>query len=228
MISVIVPTLLKIDRFYETIKELSECDEVGEIIIINNTLIEAKFDSPKVRQVFDGKNIYINPSWNKGVEMSKYDKLCIINDDIWFDWKYLKSILPFITEDNGMIGMSSFNYDRPMYPFQINPIYPNEKTTRGHRPTGYACCFFIHKNRWDIIPDDLKLWCGDDWVFYRSSKCNYVIDGLPLKGSVSATLNDKSLEEEFSPIKNNDMETMVGYIKQGLIENYLIGTIWWK
>ena len=146
MISVIIPTLLKVNRLYQTIQELSLSNEVGEIIIINNTQDEVDFNNPKIVQIFEGKNTYINPAWNKGAKLAKFDKLCIMNDDIWFDWKYLKYISQYITEDIGLIGMSNFNYQNPIYPFQINPIQPNLKTNRGHRPTGYACCFFIHKN----------------------------------------------------------------------------------
>ena len=228
MISVIIPTLLKVNRLYQTIQELSLSNEVGEIIIINNTQDEVDFNNPKIVQIFEGKNTYINPAWNKGAKLAKFDKLCIMNDDIWFDWKYLKYISQYITEDIGLIGMSNFNYQNPIYPFQINPIQPNLKTTRGHRPTGYACCFFIHKNNWDFIPEEMKLWCGDDWLFYRSKKYNYVIDGLKCEGDISTTLDDESLQAEFNPIKTNDMMTMKKFVEDGLIENYLLGTIWWN
>jgi hypothetical protein len=228
MISVIIPTLLKVDRLYKTLYELSICEEVGEIILINNTTNEISLNIPKVRQIFEGRNTYINPAWNMGARLAKFDKLCIINDDIWFDWKYLSEISNYIVEENGLIGMSSFNYNTPLYPFQINAINSNEKTTRGHRPTGFACCFFIHKNNWDFIPEDMKLWAGDDWMFYRSKKVNYVIDGLKCEGSVSATLDDASLEAEFGPIKTNDMVMMKKFVERGLIENFLLGTIWWN
>jgi glycosyltransferase involved in cell wall biosynthesis len=227
MISVIIPTLLRVNRLSKTIQELSDCEEVGEIIIINNTQNQVSFDNPKVREIFEGKNTYINPAWNKGASLATFNKLCIMNDDIWFDWEYLKDISKFITEDRGMIGMSSNNYDTPIDKFQINPIFGNQKTTRGHRPTGYACCFFIHKNNWDLIPEELKLWAGDDWIFYRSKNYNYVIDGIKCHGYLSATLDDESLEKEFNPIKENDMMSMKEFVKKGLIENYLLGTKWW-
>ena len=74
----------------------------------------------------------------------------------------------------------------------------------------------------------MKLWCGDDWLFYRSKKYNYVIDGLKCEGDISTTLDDESLQAEFNPIKTNDMMTMKKFVEDGLIENYLLGTIWWN
>jgi Glycosyl transferase family 2 len=227
MISVVIPTLMKVERLFQTVNELDASPEVGEILIINNSGKEVIFNSSKVTQIVEEKNTYINPAWNKGAKMAKFDKLCIMNDDIWFDWKYLKYISDYIVEENGLIGMSSFNYSSPIYPFQIHPISANQKTTRGHRPTGFACCFFIHRNNWDLIPEELKLWAGDDWMFYRSKKYNYVIDGLKCEGQLSATLDDESLSSEFNPIKENDMKVIKNFIEQGLLENFLLGTIWW-
>ena len=234
MISVIIPTLLKVERLGQTIQELIDCEEVGEIIIINNTLKYINFNHPKIKQIFEGKNTYVNPAWNKGASIASFDKLCFLNDDIWFDWKYLKEISNYITEENGMIGMHSFNigmnfYSRETIPtFRIYPIESNEKTTRGNRPTGYGCCFFIHKKNWDPIPEDLKIWCGDDWIFYRSTHQNYIIDGLKCEGKMSSTTDDESLSKKIEPIKENDMKIMLGLIKQGLVENYFLGTKWWN
>lgn len=227
MISVIIPTLRKIDRLQQTLLELSECDEVGEIIVIDNSDETQKFNIRKVVHVFENRNTFINPAWNKGAKISKYDKLCFINDDIWFDWNHLSEISKYITKDNGMLGMSNDNYSNPIENLRINPIHSNQKTTRGHRPIGYACCFFIHKDNWDIIPEELKLWGGDDWLFYRSKNINYLIEGIKCDGQISATLDNDSFKTEFDSIKRNDMFFLRNFVEKGLIENFLLGTIWW-
>ena len=78
-----------------------------------------------------------------------------MNDDIWFDWKYLKNISNFITENVGMIGMGYDNYSNPTGDFRIVPVvpYPESRpmyiSSKIYRTPGYGCCFFIHKNNWD-------------------------------------------------------------------------------
>ena len=224
--TVIIPSLFRISRIYQTLKELSNCEYGSEIILIDNTNNNIDINIPKVKHICEGKNTYINPAWNKGVSLSSNEKICILNDDIWFDWNYLNLISDYITNDRGMIGMSNNNYNNPNQSFSISPIPPNNKSIKGERPLGFACCFFIHKDNWIYIPNDMKLWAGDDWVFYTNPNINYIIDGIKIEGQISGTLDDISLETEFNPIKNNDMMCMKKYISEGLIENYLIGTIW--
>lgn len=220
MISVIIPTLLKVDRLETTLNELSSCDFVGEIIVINNTIHEKLYNIPKVKEIFLGKNIYVNPSWNLGYNLSSFDKLCFLNDDVWFNWNKLYDISTYITEENGIIGMSNDNYYECNDSFDIVPY-------NGYRPIGYGCCFFIHKNNYDYIPNSMKIWCGDDWIFYRSTNQNYIIKGLKCSGYISKTVDDKLLSQTFETITNNDMSEMIGYIKSNQIFNYLIGTKWW-
>ena len=156
---------MRIDRLIKTIHDLSLNDEVGEIILIDNSVTDKKIYSPKLEHIKEKENTFINPAWNKGASLAKYDKLCFLNDDIWFDWKYLHVISDHIRPDLGIIGMAPENYKENPGLFSISHF-------QGRRPTGYACCFFVHKSNWDPIPDDMKLWAGDDWLFYRSKKPN--------------------------------------------------------
>ncbi len=227
MISIIIPTLFRINRIYQTLEELSKCDIVSEIILIDNTGIDKEIDIPKVKYILERNNTYINPSWNKGVKLSQCDKLCILNDDIWFDWKYLDKISEYITDEVGMIGMSYDNYQDPSRELKVSKIKSDWKTSKGTRPTGYACCFFIHKNNWEDIPSDIKLWAGDDFIFYlKNGLENYLIEGLKCNGVISGTLDDRSLKSEFDPIKRNDMVLIKDQIELGVVENFLHGTIW--
>lgn len=214
-------------RIYRTLIELSNCKNVGEIILIDNSDDTTPLFLPKLNHICEGVNTFINPAWNKGAEIAKFDKLCFLNDDVWFEWSNLDKIEEFITPERGYIGMSTDNYKNPE---QNNLIFsepePDGKTSRGQRPVGFACCFFVHKNNWDPIPENIKLWAGDDWLFYRSKYPNYVISGLKIDGKLSATLGDPELESQLGPIKTQDMMNMREYVNSGLVENYLLGTIW--
>ena len=87
--SVIIPTLWKSDRTKKLLSDLNECEYVDEIIIIDNTGTEERdilpTIYPKLRMVSKGKNIYVNPAWNLGVELAKNDLIALVNDDINFD-----------------------------------------------------------------------------------------------------------------------------------------------
>ena len=226
MISVIIPTILKIDRIYQTLKELSECEEVGEIILVDNTSNNIPVNLPKLKYICEGKNTYINPAWNKGAELATFDKLCFMNDDIWFDWSYLKKISPFITEDVGMIGMGPACYTEDAGEFGVSKIDPHFTDNLVHRTDGYGCCFFIHKNNYTIIPNELKIWCGDDWLFYQDRNSNRIIEGVKCDGFMSATSDNLDLKSHFDEITNNDILIMRNLIKNGYIVDYFAGS-WW-
>jgi hypothetical protein len=98
MYSVIIPTMWKCDRLTTTLNELNEVRSVGEIILIDNTNNAYEVNIEKVRHIKEGKNTYVNPAWNKGVSLAKYDKVIILNDDIWFDWNILDIMYEFITD----------------------------------------------------------------------------------------------------------------------------------
>lgn len=225
--TIIIPSLFRVPRIYQTLIELSNCPYVDEIILIDNTSNKNKIDLPKLTHICEEKNTYINPAWNKAVSLSKTDELCLVGDDTWFDWNYLEKISKFITEENGMIGMAMENYSNPKNTFEINKIQPSYKSKKGERFFGYGCCFFMHKKNWKDIPNGMKLWGGDDWAFYAHDKPNLVIEGLKVEGYISATLDAKELEEEFNPIKHNDMLLIKEEIIKGNIDNFLLNTKWW-
>lgn len=222
MISIIIPTLFKVDRIYQTLAELSECKHVGEIILIDNTTTPKEFSIPKLRYVYEGYNTYVNPAWNKGVELSSFDKICFLSDDVWINWNYLEQISNYITDEVGMLGMGD-NFNIVNESLNISTVIPDPIFR--NRSLSYACCFFMHKNSYIEIPHDLKIWCGDDWLFYKS-KVNCIIEGIRLNGFVSFTADNLELKPIFDPVKYNDMQVMKQLISKGKIENYLLNTYW--
>ncbi len=225
MISVIIPTLWKVDRLYQTLEELEECEWVTEIILIDNTGERKHINNTKLVYILEPQNTYVNQAWNKGVGISKEECICILNDDIWFDWENFWKITHFISENIGLIGMSTNNYNLSTdCELRLIEIGPDWKSQKGHRPIGYGCCLFIHKDNWINIPEEMKIWAGDDFIFYyKNGLRNYMIEGLRCHGHMSVT-SDSS--ESFEPIKKNDMMIMKNLIEKGLVENYLLDTIW--
>ena len=88
MFSVIIPTIWTppIDKIDDLINKLITCQNIKEIILINNNPLKYSFryTDYKVREL-RYNNIYVNQSWNVGVYQSNSDLLCIMNDDINFN-----------------------------------------------------------------------------------------------------------------------------------------------
>jgi len=193
MISVIMPTMWRGKEAITTIEELSKLESVGEIIVIDNSTDEIHLeDFEKVVHIREGKNTYVNPAWNKGYRLAKFDKLLFVNDDVITDWSFVDKLEEYITEDRGMIGAGVSCWQGPYNHSGVVPI--------GNRPNCYGCVFAMHKESYVEIPEDLKIHYGDDWLFTKSGKPNYEIRGWQMSGESEQT----SGAGEFNPVKEYD------------------------
>jgi hypothetical protein len=172
----------------QAIKEIVEQPSVGELIIIDNSETTAdmfavnhtEFD--KLVYINEGKNTYVNPAWNKGASLAKYDKLLFVNDDVQTDWSFVNALEEYITEERGMIGagVSCWQY-KENYEGSGGVVPIN------NRPNCYGCVFAIHKNSYLPIPEDLLVHYGDDWLFTKSGKQNYEIINWKMGGESEQT-----------------------------------------
>jgi hypothetical protein len=194
----------KCDRLYETLIELNNHAIVGEIILIDNSGI--KHDLPnleKLNYILEEQNTYVNPAWNKGVNLSNYDNLLVLNDDTWFDWNIMYPLSKFVTKDFGCIGMNENNYTIKDTQTELELIPIN------HRIGGFGTAFFVHKSNWISIPDTMKIYCGDDWLFVKNrnlGKQNLMISNFKVNGYISATTTELAKNEEIEQILKRDLE----------------------
>lgn len=208
MYSVIIPTMWKCDRLNETLKELSSHQLVGEIILIDNTTNDKKIELPKLIHILEGKNTYVTAPWNKGAKMAKYDKLLILNDDIWMDWNILNILEPHITEQIGLIGLDEeeYNIQHIGHEFGLEPIE--------HRNGGWGCAIFVHKENYSPIPEEMKLWGQDDWLFVKARnrrKQNFKLVGYTIYGELSVTNNILDADPTILEIRENDLRLKQQY-----------------
>jgi len=187
MFSVVLPTIWSpniedIDIF---INKLQNCDLVDEIILINNApqKYSGRYsDLSKIRELkYD--NIYVNPAWNVGVYQSKNELLCILNDDVDFNL----DVFGFIKEelerpDVKIIGVSKSSYYR-----ESDGDFNLEKVEVRNR--GWACIMFFKKKNWIIIPSDLKIYFGDDYLIKNLEGFVWKIEGLKIKSDVGVSVN---------------------------------------
>jgi beta-1,4-mannosyl-glycoprotein beta-1,4-N-acetylglucosaminyltransferase len=163
--SIVVPTMWKYDGFVGFLKRLVDYHSVGEIILINNQNQLTPSDDilkHKKIKIFDfGKNIFVNPAWNLGVEQSQYDDICIMNDDIEFDLNLIDRAIDFLTPETllGLCpGVTKFNQ-----PPVTDKSIKFEKYVNQHM-FGFGCLMFVQKKNWIPIPAGLEIYYGDNWL----------------------------------------------------------------
>ena len=182
-ISVIIPTLWKCtDNLINLIQILSISPYLGEIIIINNSCDDISNDMDNVIIHTPPKNLYVNPSWNLGVTLSKYNKFALLNDDILISTNLLESACNFLDTPNiGLIGVE----EHSIVVHSIENIeleyYTDSKIEYipvSNRSFGFGIAMFGNKSSYYEIPDELKVWCGDDYLIMRNNadkKQTYVV-----------------------------------------------------
>lgn len=196
MFSVVIPTLWHSDYIYTTINRLEHHPLVGEIIIIDNSSEVKELNGDKIKHIYERNNTYVNPAWNKGVSISKYDNICIANDDLAFNPNVLDFVLPHIK--CGIIGQHISNYDK-----WVTDFNPAIEKMEG-RDWGWGCLFFIHKSNWIDIPNDLLIACGDDYLLKNVNGGGWKVSGNPIEyEQVSIT----SIKSQFFQIQQNDIDT---------------------
>lgn len=197
MISVVVPTMWRVPSVLDELMKLSAHDLVGEIILIDNTETGISFDVPvnKLVHVKEFRNTYVNPAWNKGVTLSRYDKLLIMNDDITTNYHIIDLLYHMVNENYGMIGAGKSCW-APHWKADV----PLSLAAIPRRTHSYASFFFVHKKSYKMIPEEMKIWCGDEWLFRTTEKPNLEIQNWFIGGEASQTADDV----QFDIIKESD------------------------
>ena len=196
--SVIVPTMWRIaDQFVEFLHVLCDCEAVGEIIIINNdnTKTPENLYHPKIRMFDPGKNTFVNPAWNFGVEQALHERICIVNDDVIFDTKLFDRLQYLLTPSVGLYGLHPGIPDFNQVPITDKSI-DFVKWTHGSHTYGFGSLFFCHKESWHPIPDGLDVFFGDNFIFdlqIAMGKSNYFIANLDFKTQFAITTSDPKL-----------------------------------
>lgn len=160
--SVIIPTLWIPKTFKQLLNDLNNCELISEIIIIDNNPNDkidlSKFN--KIKYYSEGKNIYVNPAWNKGVELSKNNLIAICNDDIIFSVNETFEFISKNVDKLGVIGVHTQCINNKKSNIEL---FETDK-----RLWGSGTLMFVKKEKWVNIPKELKIWFGDDFIFHKN------------------------------------------------------------
>ena len=201
--SIVVPTMWRVSAlFTDFLKQLVDCVHVDEIIIINNdkdkTPADAILQHAKIRMLTMPRNIYVNPAWNLGVSVSSNDAICIMNDDITFDTRLFDKVYAYIIESTGVIGLSPGLAQFGQREHADSSITIN--TWNNENTFGFGCLMFVHKKAWQPIPESLKIYYGDNYIFDSATRRQlniYTISDLSFTTEYAQTTSDKSITHGF-------------------------------
>lgn len=195
-LSIIIPTMQKDKDILQRLLDILNCDSsVKEIILIDNSTKGFEHNFEKVRVIIPEKNLFVNGSWNFGINKINSDYFGILNDDILIPKNFCSDVLVFLdTENSGLFGLAQdselniTNKDDYSLPQRgILSIIPMQKTKDTYF---WGSAFFGKKENYYEIPQNLKIYCGDNYLLkmnYDNSKTNYEIRGCKVKHLQSLT-----------------------------------------
>jgi hypothetical protein len=202
--SVIIPTIWKSEYTMELLQRYSNCDYVGQIILIDNAPTK-DISINKLIHIKEEENTYVNPAWNKGVSLSFYNHLTISNDDILFDvdeyYEYISQLNPL--ENFGYTGAHSENYELSE---NDNPRF--EEYSNQNNFGGWGCLFSFHKSNWKPLPNELKIWYGDNLIHGWHNPI-LQLRGFKMETKMSTSSDDMSVRA----IRDRDTQLWTGIIK---------------
>jgi hypothetical protein len=213
--SVVIPTIWKSDCINELLESYYACDNIFEVILIDNDW-KNKPEFPthkKLTYVQPNENIYVNPAWNLGIKISKCDKVIISNDDVLYNINlFTDAILKLSTSfDKGNFGFLGMDFQN----YSLEEDKKELMLKKHQNGMAWACVLALHKYSWHHIPEQLKIYYGDDFIRRKNSVNLFELYGLKVKSKISSSA-DTSVDWVKS-ITDNDKIEWDRLLQNGLI-----------
>lgn len=211
--SVIIPTLQRSRELHELVQLCATHPTVLEVIVVNNHPDPLDFGRENVRVLQQERNIYVNPAWNLGAREARAEYLAIINDDVLFDPVVLDIAADFVVKPRrGILALEGSFLNR-------EHSTPPRLRVAGSNLIGNSFGMFmcLRKENYVLIPDDLKVWGGDDWLFFHQPWPNWALFGPVVRSEVSVT----SREGQFQQMFDEESGRAQDYVRQ------MYGSRWW-
>ena len=212
--TIVIPTLWKSKRIHKLLSDLIKCQYVDEIILIDNAgkFFEYYEALDKVKLVQVEENIYVNPAWNLGINIAKNDLIALVNDDINFDTNVFGVLDGNILNQFGIVGMGEGNYkeqiDETKGPY-LDVWQP------GVNDWGWGCMILLNKKNWIDIPEDIKIWYGDNIIKDINPSPKACLRNFKVETEMSTTSDEKKWDD----VKKKDYENFINYLRNGKTTN---------
>lgn len=198
MIDIIIPTMWMSKNFDQVLAVYVKHPSVKNIIIIDNNRPKRPnysiLKDSKISLISYGRNIYVNPAWNEGVNRATSEIVAIINDDILVNGEVFDMVLNFGLKQGDVVGVNlqgrQDNYkidDVINTREEIVKLNYDENTPIGGQAWAFGICMFMLKSSYTPIPSLYQVWYGDDYLAQHSTSV-YAINSNKIKGRISETL----------------------------------------
>ena len=135
-----------------------------------------------------------NEAWNRGMVHAGNDLICIANDDIRVDGLVMALVSEFESINPDKIDLVGVSNDPSTKCFGICPFKIDLNKNVGLQAGGlFGIAMFLRKKNYKQIPQDLKVWYGDDYLA-RKCKNVFTINPIRITGGMSTTIS--SLRKE--------------------------------
>ena len=211
--SVIIPTLQRSRELHELVELCAVHPTVLEVIVVNNHPDPLDFRYENVRVLQQERNIYVNPAWNLGAREARAEFLAIINDDVLFDPVVLDIAADFVVKPRrGILALHGKFINQEQ-------AAPSKIRIAGSDLVGLSFGMFmcLRRENYVPIPEDLKVWGGDDWLFFHQPWPNWALMGPVVRSDVSVT----SSETQFQQMLDEENRRAKEYVRQ------MYGSRWW-
>ena len=172
-LSIIIP--LYNQRFYtkSILEQIPRCvkTEDYEVIIIDNCSEDETKDFfldidnvsnivkiKNLQYLRQDENIFVNPAWNLWVKKANWEYIMIINNDLelteWFDIPLIEWLVDNVMVTSPMYTEWDKAFDGRWY--KLNKFNPLNICWH---------CFCMRKEDWIPIPEEIKIWFGDNRIY---------------------------------------------------------------
>lgn len=196
MISVIIPTMWRIE-FENQFEIIHNIENVKEIILINNntpetpTWVNAK-KYEKLIEIKPHSNIFVNPAWNLGATISKYENIMLHSDDVVADnYNHIMLIDEYLNQKPCIIGVGLSCFSSSI---KENTNLILTDISNKPRNLDWGCSIFMKKKNYKNIPKEYLIWRGDDFLIdlHDKRKCPvYSLEDINLQNSKHSLTSDR-------------------------------------
>lgn len=169
-ISVLVVNRDNLDFTTQCIKDLAEQSIGFELILVDNGSTEAgtldalsqlKALHPFISDLWvSGYNRSLSEIWNEFSEKGESDLLCFLNNDVRIPTNFLSDTVEVMERESG-VGCVVHATNHPLY--KVDNELKYNIVESGYFHQGWD--FTMRRQAYSVIPEQLRFYCGDDYVF---------------------------------------------------------------
>ncbi len=177
-LQLIIPTLWRPPALVTILTNTLNSSMVERLVLIDNapeqqpTAACGVLQHPKLVWLPQPSNLYVNQAWNLGMEqIGDADVVVgILNDDIAIPDAVLKALnADWGTRDPAdAVVMGLLPPPAEPTPWALEPVSYQPQQSIGVQCRGFGSALFLRRRHFQPIPQELRIWFGDDWILRQA------------------------------------------------------------